>query len=373
MYIFEQMNVNKVIIKGQIGTSYKDDGSVDVQGVELEDVVSQLEPLLNNPEIYIEITSQGGFVSTGKAIANYISKFKNVKTVAKEYCCSIATEIHLALPIENRFIEAGTEYMIHNPLLQNVSGNAQELIEWANAIKPMQDDMCKMYVKATGLSKEAIQGLMNQETSLTDQQAVTLGFASKILPKVGLKAVALIENNINKNKIAMSKFTEDVKKVLVALGIATPEANGREAKAMTLPSDKGVLETPYADLMVGDPVMIDGVPAEDGEYVLEDATTIVVAGGVVSEIKPIEEGDSEEVTALKQQISDLTAQLTEKDTELTALKSEQEQVLEVLAKAKLVTSTHTPKAVAYVPTKTPVKESILDKARAEREAYRAKK
>jgi ATP-dependent protease ClpP protease subunit len=369
------MNSNKVIIKGQIGTSYNEDGSVLVAGVELEDVVSQLEPLLNMPEVFVEITSEGGFVSTGKAIANYISKFANVKTLAKDYCCSIATEIHLAVPLMNRFIEAGTEYMIHNPLLQNVSGNASELIEWANAIKPMQDEMAKMYAKATGLSKEAVQGLMNQETSLTDVQCVTLGFASKVLPKIGLKAVALIEMNINKNKIAMSKFTEDVKKVLVSLGIVS-EPNGRQAMAMSLPSDKGVLETPYADLMVGDPVMIDGVPANDDTYVLEDGTQIIVIGGMVSEIIPAtgEPVDSEEVTALKNQIAELTAQLETSNIELTSVKEEQVAVMEVLAKAKLVKSTHTPKAVAYVPVKKDLtKGSILAQARAEREAYKNKK
>lgn len=345
------MNNGKVVIKGQIGTSYNEDGTIETKGVELEDVVEQLEPLLSNQEILVEITSQGGLVTTGKAIANYISKFKNVKTIAKEYCCSIATEIHLAVPLENRLIEAGTEYMIHNPLLQNVTGNANELMEWASAIKPLQDDMVKMYAKSTGLTKEAVQGLMNQETSLTDEQAVKLGFASKIVPKIGIKAVALIDKNINSKQINMSKFTEDVKKILVSLGLVTEQTpNGRNAKAMMLPSDKGVLETPYDDLMVGDAVTIDGVPAEDGSYTLEDGTQIVVTAGVISEIIPVAD-DNEEVMALKKQIEDLTAQLTAKDTEIVEVKAEQEKVMEILAKAKLVGSNHVPNAVAYVPNK----------------------
>ncbi|HRP60503.1 MAG TPA: ATP-dependent Clp protease proteolytic subunit, partial [Vicingus sp.] len=82
-----------------------------------------------------------------------------------------------AVPLNKRKIVAGTEYFIHNPLLNNVRGNSEQLIQAANYIKPYETAMLNMYAKATGLDKATLQGLMAQETSLTDEQAKALGFA----------------------------------------------------------------------------------------------------------------------------------------------------------------------------------------------------
>lgn len=61
-----------------------------------------------------------------------------------------------------------------------------------------------------------------------------------------------------------------------------PAAAAEEAK--TINTDKGTL-TYEGELAAGVAVTIDGAPAPDGEYTAEDGRIIVVAGGVVTEIK----------------------------------------------------------------------------------------
>ena len=61
-----------------------------------------------------------------------------------------------------------------------------------------------------------------------------------------------------------------------------PAAAAEEAK--TINTDKGTL-TYEGELAAGVAVTIDGAPAPDGEYTAEDGRVIVVAGGVVTEIK----------------------------------------------------------------------------------------
>lgn len=61
-----------------------------------------------------------------------------------------------------------------------------------------------------------------------------------------------------------------------------PAAAAEEAK--TINTDKGTL-TYEGELAAGAAVTIDGEPAPDGEYTAEDGRVIVVAGGVITEIK----------------------------------------------------------------------------------------
>lgn len=346
----------KIFIIGQIGNSYNADGSIAVKGVTVVDVASQLALATEGEEVVAVINSPGGSVSVGDQIAQLLSGAKNLKTLASEQCASIATKIHTCVPVENRLIEEGCDYMIHAPLFVNISGNATELEFAADQLKPIEADLVDHYAKATGLSKNVIKPLMSAESHLTPQECVSLGFASAVVPKMTLEAVAFADvENVTNKQVNMNKVSDFQTKLAALASVfkigKQPEAvdgvdpveNPREAVAMTLESDKGVIVTPFSDIMVGDPVTLeDGTNAPDDSYTLPDGTVIVVSGGMVSEINLAEGGD-------------MTAILVAKDEEIASLKAEIEafkttealasQVIEKL-EAKASRSTYVPKAVA---------------------------
>lgn len=341
-----------VYIIGQIGSDEK------TKGVELHDVVSKVESMANFDNIFVHLDSAGGFVHVGDAIADYLGTKTNVSTIAENTCMSITTKIHLCVPKEKRFVQEGCKYLIHNPLFTNVSGNADELIKMAEDLKPTQNELVKMYVSKTGLSKEAVVGLMNQESFISEEQLIEMNFASKILPKMELKAVAFYnaENkNNNKNENFMSNFkvtalTMFAKAMNVDLKeLIKDENNGREAKALIIETDGGVLETPFSDLMVGDPVLIEGVQAKAGTYISSvDGMTIVIdENGLISEIIPVVEDDLE---ALKTEIENLKAQneslLSEKEAlnvKVSEMETEQKEVLTTIENYKKIQSKFIPK------------------------------
>ena len=308
--------IGHVYITGQIGNSYDDNGNVTTKGVELIDVVSQIQDVAQADAIHVHINSEGGYVSIGRSIAEFLKSVPNCFTIAETLCASIATEIHLAVPLQNRMIVEGTTYLIHNPWLQSVSGDASQLEEYAKGIKETESEMISMYAKATGISKDALSGLMKIETSLTSEQCLKLGFASAVLPKMEKRAVALLYNQkqINMKKplmdrlaLAMSAFSEALK------------SNERVAVALTLVTDKGTIMTPFEDLMVGDAVTLeDGSVATDGEYLAEDGVKIVVLDGVITEIVEAEEEVevASEVVALQNELAELKAKFEEQTTEL---------------------------------------------------------
>jgi len=289
--------IAKIIIKGQIGSTESE------KGVELQDVISQVEANKDAVSYQFHIDSNGGSVRVGKLIADYIKGLPNAITIADGLCASIATEIHLARPVSQRKILAGTNYFIHSPLMVGVDGNSDELAEMSSYIKGIEKTMVQMYHLATGLDKAAITGLMKQETSLTPEQAVELGFAGEVLQNPALKAVAFLDKEIINKPNKMKKLT--LKEKLVAAMAAIVDA---EPNSMVVVTDNG--ELTYASEgempVVGEEVMIGEEVAADGTYTTEGGFGIVVVDGVVSEII---EPETVDVEALKAEISELTAKL----------------------------------------------------------------
>ena len=313
------MESANIYITGQIGTSYNPDNSVKQKGVELQDVISQVE---KNKEAKVKkfiITSEGGSVQVGKAIAAYVSSIKDAITIADQFCASIATEIHLSVPIDNRLIVAGTEYFIHAPLMVNVNGNADELNLMADYVKEAEKEMLSMYVKATGMDKAAIEGLMKQETSLTDVQAVELHFASKIIPSIEGNAAHVNKNiiaffdkkqntnneNTNQMKSFATELTEKFEafKKIVAEKLGILEAIWKEEKT----KDGKVFKVEMAgdQFAIGDTVTDEsGAPTPNASYELSNGSVIKTnAESKISEIStPKPNASSEEVSALKAEL-----------------------------------------------------------------------
>lgn len=305
--------IGNVYIIGQIGSNYDDNGNLIKKGVEVIDVVQQLSSIQDAERVNVYINSEGGFVDTGRQIAELLKNVPNCFTIASELCASIATEIHLSVPLQNRLIEKGTTYMIHNPLFMGVSGDADTLKRMSESIKKTESEMEAMYSKATGLSKEILSSLMQVETHLTDEQAVKLNFASKVIDKMERKAVALFNNQKSNMEKQSKSFSE---RLALAMAVLTgkEEVNERNALAMEIPTDKGLLVTPFEDLQVGDEAMIEGQPAPDGEYLAENGQVLVVMGGLVSEIKEMVEPANEELAQLKAENESLKAQISELST-----------------------------------------------------------
>lgn len=371
--------IGNVHISGQIGSSYNENGTIAEKGVELIDVINQVESMKDCEIINVWINSPGGLVSVGNDIHNYLSKKKNVVTIADGFCASIATKIHLSVPVHNRKIVTGTEYMIHNPLFSEVSNvNANDLKALVLELEPIQKDLVNMYSKQTGTSKDAIQALMDVEASLTNEQLISLGFVSEVINKPAFKAVAFVDPK----KVVTKKEDEMSNIKLNLLQKAMAKLNGREVKAIVETVEQGTIETPFSDLMVGDPIMLDGAPAPAGEYVLADGTKIEVeVEGIIgaiemaSDVPPVDPA-----MALQEEIEALKGQLTEREEIIALMETEHEATaneLETLKNEILASKKSTfkvPSATAqFRGQKTVATLSPKEAMEARRAEYKSKK
>ncbi len=376
------MNIGHVYIKGLIG-NFEDE-----IGVTLKDVIMQVEAKSDADLIHVHINSQGGCVDTGNSIATYLSKQSNVHTIAETLCASIATRIHLSVPVERRKIVEGTDYFIHNPLFDGISGNAKELREAADYLDPVQKELVSMYCKETTASKEAIEGMMDAETSMNSEECKTLGFVSVILPRQQLKAVAFMNKEVNKkenkNKLLNMDLIKEIKEGFASLKAELKETP--EVKNAMVVTDNGELSYASEGELpeVGEAVMIGEEVAPEGTYIVENVATILVdADGMVSEVTMMEEVVEEEsVEALKQKIADLEASITAKDEAMatkeeefkTTLAEEVAKINEELVNFKAnVGSSFEPKAEKKVFSKAKPAELSTKEKMAARRDYKSKK
>jgi ATP-dependent Clp protease protease subunit len=279
----------------------------DEFGVELIDVIQQVkkQPLATSFNVYIN--SEGGVVDTGFDIYNYLKSLGlPIKTVGSGLVASIATVIFMAG--DTRILREGTQFMIHLPS-GGAEGTADQVEFYAAEIRQAEKKLIDFYKKATNTTDEAIRPLLVNETWLTNEQAINLGFATiETLPMV---AVAYFTSNSNKNNNKMTKEDKSFIENLFAPVLALIK---KPIKNISLTDADGVV-IDFADLVEGDVVKVDdvatvgGQPAE-GEYLMPDGTTVVFAGGVVVEVKPAVADDAEaDLQALKDENASLREQL----------------------------------------------------------------
>ena len=211
--------------------------------------------------------------------------------------------------------------MIHNPFGQPAEGDADEIERYSKELRSLENDMASFYSSKTGTSKEALKPLMKQETFLTPQQTIDLGFATGMVERQPLNAVAFSQKlNSNLNTTKMAKETLDQKGALQVIDSLIKGlkgiVNGTKPKGLKVVLDAEAGEIEFPDLNPDDtPAVGDATTAEDGEYLLPSGETYVVADGAISEIKPAEGGssddedDSEELAQANERIAELEQQL----------------------------------------------------------------
>lgn len=286
----------------------------------LLDVMTQVESQAGDT-VRVEIDSPGGYAEEGLKIYDYLKGLnRNVTTVARNQCGSIASVIFMA----------GTERIatcdifIHNPFLGDVAApylTQDDLQDAYDYLEELKKKINAIYSSVSGVGKGGLQALMDNETAITPEQAVTLGLATgtaepgaqnkayrpvaKTSDERVIKAINLITSKMKKKS-----FADRIKNLLngKAKNIDMADKDGNTF-SVDIPSDR---ESQLPE--VGD------AATPDGTYMMEDGTTIVIADGVVTEVQAAgtDEGGAEDnatdVEALKAENAMLRRLLAEAQT-----------------------------------------------------------
>lgn len=346
-----------IFIKGIIG---EDTG--------LLEVITQAEAQQGDT-LRVEIDSPGGYAEEGLKIYDYLKGLnRNVVTIAKNQCGSIASVIFMA----------GTERIatcdifIHNPFLGDVVApylTQEDLQEAYNYLEELKKKINAIYSSVSGMGKAGLQALMDNETAISPEQAVTLGLATKAeAGEASAKAytpVALsskqvlkqaINQAINQNKNDMKKGKISANRIMNLLSGKAKNIDFKDKNGNTLsvdiPTDR---ENQVPE--VGD------AAEPDGQFEMEDGSTIIVADGVITEIRRADEDNQDpDVESLNARIAELEAE-NEQLRRVGQLAADQIAEYEALEKQK----SKTLNIKRSFENKTPgVQKSALDNAADER-------
>lgn len=250
-----------VFIYGYIGTG---SGEVSIQAVK-----AQLSP--DASEYVVHIVSGGGDVFEGYGIYNILKNTGKKITVHIEgLCASIATLI--AGAGSKIIMNRTAEFMIHNPKISNLSGDARIIRSVAEQLDKIKTLLIDVYERRTGLSKEKLWELYDNETWLTAAEARKMGFVDEDVDAI--KAVAKVDNTKmemeQKQNTMFDALSKKISNIFKALRFTNQVTE-------TLEDGRKVIVMAEGDEWEGVQVMLeDGTPLEPGEYKLAGGKTITV-------------------------------------------------------------------------------------------------
>lgn len=342
------------------------------------DIQAFLDSVGDDNRIDVEIHSCGGNCIEGYAIYDALRvSGKEIACTVVGTCASMATVILLAAPLERRAMYQNARLLIHNPFIPELGKATIDTLNSAlNSLNSERERMLNIYTERTGRSREELEAQMATDDWFGSDKAIELGFVSYVVPA----ASASVSNIINKTEMSEKKTTvaEAFRMLGVALGIvkedATASTEQPEVVSMTITTVTGtelIVEREEGEPQVGD------AASPDGEHVLEDGRTIVIEGGVITDIKSaeeevieeeVEEAKANDTQALKDEIASLKAEI---ETLKSNAKSEEDsQVLAKVQEAGGIEKLINAAASKYVPaartsTNNIEKQSLVEQKLAE--------
>ena len=132
----------------------------------------------NGEEVEVYINSPGGVIDAGSEIYTMLRSYKGeVKIYIVGQACSAASIIAMARHTEM----SPTALMMVHCVSTYARGNHSDMEHTAEVLRIADDALSNAYITKTGMSKEEVLAMMEQETWLTAEQAKEKGLINGIM------------------------------------------------------------------------------------------------------------------------------------------------------------------------------------------------
>lgn len=248
----------------------------------------------NYDTLVLDIASQGGCVEEGIKIMIWLNSIsslgKDIISVVSANAYSIASIIMLVA--DYRYISRHGKIMVHNPMIPLLKyTNASELELHVSELRNMENMLQMLYCNFTNIEKDKIKVLMDNETYLSPDEAVKLGFADSVIDiKPRPYSMMAIKKEVNMNNKA---------KVKNMLNVVIAAIDGKEVVNQMYYNTKGdeiqIYQANPAKYAIGDKTSI-----ENGDVRISDGTLLKIKNFEIVDIEkeveksPVEDAVSED-------------------------------------------------------------------------------
>lgn len=298
----------------------------------------------NDDTIDIRLNCDGGDCLEGWAIIDKLQATgKKIIATIEGHAASMASLVLLAASERKGYKHA--QLLIHKPYFPAYTladaYRAEDLEKLTEQLKAETARALDFMVERTGADRATLEALMNEDKFVDMEKAKELGFVHEILEPLsasarrGWKRTTATHKTTdmsNENKLA-SAF----KAIAEALGLSVKMEAEEAPVGFVLTAQDGTeinIDKPEGE----DPAVGDAA-TPDGEFLMPDGTTIVIADGVITEIRDAEvesetESETEEApeeSAKDAEIAALQARIAE--LEAAQMSDDQKDILAKVDKA----------------------------------------
>lgn len=173
-------DTNELFLDGVIGADFFGEG---ITAAAVSDALAKLEGRAT-----VRINSPGGSADEGVAIYNLLRRYEpGVDTHNEALAASAASIVFLAG--DKRTMERGSKLMIHRAHTIAI-GNTSEMAKMAEVLALYDKELAAIYGQYMDASSEEIMGMMDAETWMDSEVAVSNGLATDMAPTVRKKSAA---------------------------------------------------------------------------------------------------------------------------------------------------------------------------------------
>jgi len=282
-------------------------------------------------DITVRINSRGGDVQEGWAIHDLlVNSGKKIKTIGESKVYSIATIVFLA-GVEREMMQ-NADGLIHNPFIPPYTladkYGSEDLEKIAESLRQEEEKILDFYSEKTGTDKAKLAEYMKEDTKLSADDMLSLGFATKIVEPVMAYAYLKIKNNLVMDAKDVKTFGEKLDTIIAKIAgfsrITTADQTLKDKDG-----NEFKLEKESGAPAVGDKA------SPDGTFVMDDGKSITIADGVVTKITEAAKTEldlaNEKIAELEAKIADAEkvkgeAEVAKAEAELAKEESEKEKV-----------------------------------------------
>lgn len=169
-------------------------------------LINQIKALGNIENITLRINSVGGDVFQAQTMYSYLRSHAAKITVRIDGLAASAASL-VAMAGDKIIMPSNALMMIHNPA-GGVYGEAEDMRDTAEILDKIRDTIANVYVAKTGLDREKIISMMNDETWMTATEAHDLKFCDEVEEGVAVTAMAVKGGTIFSNGFGFARIDE---------------------------------------------------------------------------------------------------------------------------------------------------------------------
>jgi ATP-dependent Clp endopeptidase proteolytic subunit ClpP len=152
-------------------------------GVTAKEFTSELKSL-GNRRILLRIHSPGGEIFDGQVVFNALRRHPGGVDVAIDGLAASMASV-IAMVGEKRSMAENAMMMIHNPWTVSF-GEAEDMRKSADLLDKLKENIISAYAGRTGIKREELGAMMDEETWMTAKEAKDFGFITDITERLNV-------------------------------------------------------------------------------------------------------------------------------------------------------------------------------------------